>query len=301
MTIVCGTDFSQASNDAGRTAAALARRRGDALRLVHVVQELGLDLQLVSLNDIEYNPVRAMLHSKAEALRADGTQVEEMLMAGRPDEVLGDIATHANPWLVVVSSVGRGVAARWLLGSVSERTAQSCPAPVLVVRNPSALQAWASGGTPLRVLVGVDRTIASRSAYRWAQTLRQLGPCEVIAAHVAWPPGEQARMGLHGPIALDRLEPAVEQAVVSELKEHLGEPGGAEDVEVSVQAGMGRVDSHLSLWAEAARADLIVVGSNHRSGVDRILHGAVSRGLLHLARTNVVCVPTTEVAVDRAG
>ena len=65
MTIVCGTDFSESSNDAARTAAALARRRGDALRLVHVVQELGLGLQLVSLNDIEYNPVRAMLHSSA--------------------------------------------------------------------------------------------------------------------------------------------------------------------------------------------------------------------------------------------
>lgn len=293
MTIVCGTDFSAASNDAGRTAAALTRRRGDALRLVHVVQELGLDLQLVSLNDIEYNPVRAMLHSQAETLRADGTQVEEMLMAGRPDEVLGDIARHAHPWLVVVSSVGRGAAARWLLGSVSERLAQSCPAPVLVVRSPSALEAWASGRTPLRVVVGVDRTAASRAAYQWVQALPQLGPCEVIAAHVAWPPGEQARMGLHGPIALDRLDPAVEHAVVSEIKEFLGGPEGADAVDVSVQAGMGRVDSHLSLWAEAAHADLIVVGSNHRSGVDRILHGAVSRGVLHLARTNVVCVPAT--------
>ena len=100
-------------------------------------------------------------------------------------------------------------------------------------------------------------------------------------------------MGLHGPVAMDRLEPAVEHAVVSELKEFLGSPGGAEDVDISVQPGMGRVDSHLSLWAEAARADLLVVGSNHRTGADRILHGAVSRGVLHLARTNIVCVPAT--------
>lgn len=293
MTIVCGTDFSEASNDAARTAAALARRRGDALRLVHVVQELGLDLQLVSLNDIQYNPVRATLHSQAETLRAVGTQVEEVLMAGRPDEALCDVARHTHPWLVVVSSVGRGGAARWLLGSVSERTAQSCPAPVLVVRSPSALKTWASGTTPLRVLVGVDHTATSRAAYQWAKTLPQLGPCEVIAAHVAWPPGENARMGLHGPVAMDRLEPAVEHAVESELKEFLGDPGGAEAVNLSVQPGMGRVDSHLSLWAEAARADLLVVGSNHRTGADRILHGAVSRGVLHLARTNIVCVPAT--------
>ena len=41
------------------------------------------------------------------------------------------------------------------------------------------------------------------------------------------------------------------------------------------------------------KADLIVVGTHQRHGVNRLFHSSVSRALLHHAETNMACIPLT--------
>jgi len=57
-----------------------------------------------------------------------------------------------------------------------------------------------------------------------------------------------------------------------------------------VTAGSGEED-RLIECAKEDRADLIVVGTNQRRGLDRFWLGSVSRGILHHAATNVACIP----------
>jgi nucleotide-binding universal stress UspA family protein len=63
------------------------------------------------------------------------------------------------------------------------------------------------------------------------------------------------------------------------------------DVEfrVNVFAGIGRPDPQLIELAQAEMADLIVIGTNQKRGMN--LLGSVSRGVLHRATSNVACVP----------
>jgi hydroxymethylpyrimidine pyrophosphatase-like HAD family hydrolase len=63
-----------------------------------------------------------------------------------------------------------------------------------------------------------------------------------------------------------------------------------------VVSGWGSQDTHLIDLARASKADLIVVGTNQRRGLDRFWLGSVSRGILHHASTNVVCVPMPDEA-----
>jgi nucleotide-binding universal stress UspA family protein len=55
------------------------------------------------------------------------------------------------------------------------------------------------------------------------------------------------------------------------------------------------VDVHLVDLARAAQADLLVVGTHQRHGLERWTKGSVSRGVLRHAPMSVACVPTSAV------
>jgi nucleotide-binding universal stress UspA family protein len=91
--------------------------------------------------------------------------------------------------------MGSTWAGRWLIGNIAERIAETSPVPTLVVRDAAPFAAWARGERPLKVFVGADFTASSDAALRWVAELQQLGPVEVIAGYVDWPPEEAARLG----------------------------------------------------------------------------------------------------------
>jgi nucleotide-binding universal stress UspA family protein len=198
--IICGTDSSENARQAANVAAALATRLSVPLVLVHAT---GLLIQgsTPEANDAVIASFRERLHEEAERLRGLGATVEETVSAGAPDEVLVQLARQRQARLLVVSSLGLRAPTRWLLGSVAERTAESSPVPMLVVRDAAPFEAWARGERPLNVFVGADFTANSDAALRWISELRQIGPCEVVAAYADWPPEETARLGASGSLA----------------------------------------------------------------------------------------------------
>lgn len=293
--ILCGTDFSENARRAAIAAAALAKRLGAPLLLVHAG---GLPAESVTQKfyDAQRASMRERLHEEGERLRALGATVEETVADGAPDEVLVQLAQQRQARLLVVSSLGVGAPARWLLGSVAERTAESSPVPTLVVRDAPPFEAWARGERALKVFVGTDFTATSDAALRWVAELRQLGPVEVIAGYVDWPPEEAARLGVSGPLGL-RGNPAAMQGVLErDLQEKVARLLGGENVRVAVRGNWGRADIPLIEMAIEAQADLIVVGTHQWHGLSRLRHGSVSRGILHHAPMSVACVPVPAAA-----
>ena len=141
MRIICGTDFSQPAQAAANAAAALAVRLDDNLLLVHVEENAGLAaLSPQVLADFS-DRVAERLHEEAGRLRQLGAIVKDRLLTGLPDEKLAELSRQPRTRLVVVSSLGRRAPARWLLGSVSERTAERAAVPTLVVRDATPLVA----------------------------------------------------------------------------------------------------------------------------------------------------------------
>jgi nucleotide-binding universal stress UspA family protein len=239
------------------------------------------------------------LTEEAGRLRKLGAMVKEKLHHGLPDEKLVELSRAPGARMVVVSSLGHRPAGRWLLGSISERTAESAAVPTLVVRDAAPFEAWAAGTRKLKVLVALDFTQSAEAALRWVKELKKIGPCEIIAAHISWPPGELARLGPSGVGSLaenpTELQQALERDLSATVREVLGDAGAR----VRIMSNWGRVDFALIEIARQENADLIVTGTHRRHGLQRLAGQSVSRGLLHYAPMSVACVPTPTATVRK--
>ena len=78
--IICGTDFSGTATEAVDIAAAMARRLGTELILVHVDEFYGLAPVDPKMFDPELSERRSTLNDEANRLRSLGTEVKLKLL-----------------------------------------------------------------------------------------------------------------------------------------------------------------------------------------------------------------------------
>jgi nucleotide-binding universal stress UspA family protein len=225
--IICGTDFSANAKRAADVAAALAKLLGAPLRLVHA-------------SVIPSSPsTDEHLRAEAQRLQDGGAEINAEVIEGDADQVLVQVALQHSARLVVVSSLGRRVPARWLIGSVAERTAESATVPTLVVRDAAPFEAWALGERALKVFVGADFTASSDAALRWVAALRQLGPIKVIAGYVDSPMEEAGRLGVSGWHELPGSPPPLRGLLERDLRGKVSRVLGTEPVQVRGSAARG--------------------------------------------------------------
>jgi nucleotide-binding universal stress UspA family protein len=256
MTILCGTDFSPDSTRGIEAAAALAARLGEPLTVVHAADALLGELRSETREPV-LGELRGRLRIAADATRARGVRAQEALLVGVPDAVLVEHARAAGVRLIVVSSVGRRAPARWLLGSVAERTAAASPVPVLVVRDAGPFLAWADGHV-------VELAQVSDLWYRHYDT--------------GFPPTDEQR--------------AVQEP---ELRAHLQAliPAGAaaRGVETQIHLIEARAAGPaIAMAAERLGVDLICVGSRGRTGLSAAFAGSVAQDVIARSRGPVLVV-----------
>lgn len=273
--ILCGTDFSSCAGDAALVAAGLARLKGTSLALAFAG---------------EGSPDTARSLASAAAPLRELCPVEPVIVDAPAESTLLELATARGADLLVVGGVGhRPELLR--LGSTAEHLCQAARLPVLVVRDAAPLQAWASGARPLRLAVLVDEAAPARAVVGWVAGLAALGAVEVALIHLAWPPAEQARLGLDAPMDLVAPHPDVLAARKAELEGLASEAGLT--VQVVVRVGWGRPADHLVSIVSELGVELVVLGTRPRGALDRLWRGSVTHGVLRDATCSVAAVPTS--------
>lgn len=143
-TILVGTDFSDISDEALRTAALYAKTFGSRVLVAHVFDPTPNVPPVVwSRPDLLERSVRAEIE---EAIRETLTGRTATLLQGVPEveltisqhpaagRALCEIAEDEGVDLVILGSHGRSGLSRAFLGSVAEKVVRHAPCPVLVVR-----------------------------------------------------------------------------------------------------------------------------------------------------------------------
>jgi nucleotide-binding universal stress UspA family protein len=185
--------------------------------------------------------------------------------------------------LLVVGQRGRGPL-KGLLGSVSHQCVHHAACPVTVV--PAD---WPSTRPPLRIVVGVDGSDASRVALRWALEEAALWGSTLVVA-CAWnTPYPVEPWGLVvTPRDRDVFErhahDVIETMVAAEIAEGAPKPIAWTGRAIEDASGPGLVQV-------SDGTDLLVVGSRGRGGFAALLVGSTSLHCLHHAACPVTIVP----------
>lgn len=288
--VIVGVDGSTAAQAALVWAAEAAARRREQLRIVH---GLGIPMGTFANSKSERYGASQAARDAGQTLL---TESAEYARGARPDldvatvlapedapAVLLNEARHGD--VVVVGSRGLGAVRAIMLGSVSVRTSSHAPCPVVIV--PEADDQDRHRG---RVVVGVDGSDSSHRALRFALHHALATGSEVMVVN-SWEvplPADEASLAadaqsLHEEV-FDRQSEEVVAGVLAEVIDDR-----TQDLEISaVRMQANPVEALLKAGEDA---DLIVVGSRGRGGVQGLVMGSTSQGVLHHARGPVAVLP----------
>jgi nucleotide-binding universal stress UspA family protein len=299
MKILAATDLSDTAKQGVELAALLAERLGDSLELVHVVEPAPLIPELaVSAPDLMRQlelAANRRLEEQGASLRRGSLEVGWKTLSGFPEEALLEHAVRERARFLALGAHGRRGPARLFLGSVTERVLRHAPLPVLVV--PAAARpALPPPSRPLRIVAGVDGSPGSDAALAWLHALAGTAACHVSLVHIYSPLREHSRFGIED--VDDPLEAADEVATLleRELRPRINELLGGMPASLRIRPNLGREADSLAREAQAAGADLLVVGTNQRHARRG---GSTAVETVRTAATPILCVPAVTEGLTR--
>jgi len=292
MAIVCGTDLSELSLAGLAAALAIASRRGDKdLVLVNVIDPDAADAEDAASRDRLAGAARARLDADAARLARDtDVHVRGEVVVGPPVASLVATTETEGGDLLVVAAKGHTNSPLYKIGGTSGGIAETASVPVLVVRDSAPFVAWAAGERPLRVMIGLDESASCEPAIAQVRLLRQAGPVDVVVGHVYYADEAARRYGLRATSMVD-ADPELDRLLARDLERRLGELPGQGSVTFHPRPGLGRIGDHLLELADAAKVDVILVGTRQKGGLGRL--SSVSALVLHDAKQSVWCVPAS--------
>ena len=212
--------------------------------------------------------------------------VTSVARTGRPASTILDEATAWSADLLLVGNRGLGPFRSALLGSVSDELVDHAPCPVLVVR----------GSSLERVVLAEDGSAGARAAaslLAWpifrASHVRVVTVSEALRHAVegpSAPPPDPAiaatALRLRDPLTAKGRAWATDLAQAT--ADQLTSMGLATDTDVREGDPAGEIVQSASDW----QADLIVMGTRGRTGLERLVRGSVARNVLQQAHCSVL-------------
>ncbi len=209
-----------------------------------------------------------------------GSPIIEEVETGEPRDAILKSAVEHDVDAIVMGTRGRRGVGRLLLGSVTEGVIRDAEVPVLVVRGDSEVRRPYPIET---IVVPTDGSAHAEVALERALTIASHHDATVHILSIV----DVAPAGIEdqNDLRLDRLE-RFARRVVDEGVERATNAG----VETEVTVTYGSTHQKIRTYTDAVDADLLVMGTHGRSGLDRLLLGSVTERVLRTATTPVLTV-----------
>jgi len=286
-TVLIGTSLGEESDQIVRAGLAVALAAGARIHLVHALEPLlagfevgaGPDLEREQIARREQELRRQVRRLGVGELELAGTQVR----AGAPHQVITRAAQQIGADLIVVGATGSGPFAAELLGSTADRVLRKAACPVLVVRG--GLQV-----PPRKVLAPVDLSPLSGDAFQCGlHLLAQLAGGGKVQVRVVYALGFLDALAVRraGGMPLEQVECAAAEELQRFVLEN--RPEAPFRVETAVLPGEARFE--ILREVEEHPADLLILGTHGRGGLDRLVLGSVASTVARKASCSVLVVP----------
>jgi nucleotide-binding universal stress UspA family protein len=303
MNILIATDGSE---DAGNALEFMLRfpfPRDSKMTVLSIVTDIPmLPAELDALDETQYEALtlanqrladdaKELVACESKRLHKDGWSCETIVGNGNPVEEILRVADEIDADLIVLGSHGRGMAKRFLLGSVSDRVLEYAKCSVLIVKKktgeeaPPAIEPGTNA--PYRIMLAYDNSDVAQEALNLCSTLpletgSQIDVVYVMPLITAY--RQDVRQHINNiwlqkkQIMQEELDKAVKSLqwatpnVVPQLRE-------GDDVS----------DEILST-AEASGSDLIMFGCKDRGAIKNFLFGSITRRMARYAQCTVWAV-----------
>ena len=262
--------------------------RGTVARVVSVVEDEAIPQEVWRAAKFKAEAVRLEMRRRGEQLSALtveplrwlGVEADVTVLRGDPQWL---IPFEARKWaadLILIRAHNRTDFRNWMLGSVAKSVARNAPCSVEVIRALSGRRRDSDGG--MRILLATDGSGHSEEAVR-------------AVAERPWPNHTEVKvMSMVNPVAYSFEELGLyrggktERAhrVINEAARVLTGAG----LRVTAEVVAGRPARRIVRAAREMGADLIVVGTEDRGGLNRLLRGSVSEDVAGAAHCSVSIV-----------
>ena len=226
-------------------------------------------------------------HERVAAdLRAAGLSVETAIVHGKPQRAILNAAERFGADLIVVGARDQGPLAATLLGSVSRSVVEDAASSVLVVR----------GASLDRVLLSADGSSAAGAATAVVAGWPAFAESRVLVVAV----GEGAPRYPRSVLDPDTWRSAFRETITASSDAACDQADAAATQlaasgrEVEVEIRLGDVAAEVVAAAREWPADLVVVGTNGRPFLERLLVGGVARRILDGVEASVLVVRDPE-------
>ncbi|WP_126662038.1 universal stress protein [Haloterrigena salifodinae] len=267
--ILVPTDGSGPANAALEFAGEIAGREQITAHVLHVVD-----------SDTKTDDADELLDESREWItNIDATVIDER-RTGEPQNAILEYAADNGIDAIVMGTHGRRGIGRLLVGSVTESVVRNADVPVLVVRGASEVRRRYPFET---ILVPSDGSVHAEAALERALALAEHHDATVHVLSVVdvTPAGIEERADLR----LERLESYANRVVDDAV-------AAAEEAGIDAVSAVeyGSTDQRIRSYADEVDADLVVMGTHGRSGLDRLLLGSATERMLRTATTPVLTV-----------
>ena len=283
--ILCPVDFGELSSLALKYAAAGAKAYGAGLTVLHAerfelpayftpgqIDELTRQINAARIGAQDYLQQHTR---KILGPLADQISIVYQVADTHPVDAVQAAATKIGADLIVLGTHGRGGAKRLWLGSVTENVVREAEVPVFVVRQKQHEFIDASSSPELKtILCPVNFSEVARSAIRVAASIALQFHARFIPVCVV-EPGDRRNVS------------EVETELNSWLGETLTTP-----CDMQPESRQGRAAEQIVELAHKTKADLVVLGAQHRGSTLGSMFGGTTELVMRQAPVPVLVVPT---------
>jgi nucleotide-binding universal stress UspA family protein len=221
-----------------------------------------------------------------ERLRKIGIPSQVVIMRGNPEFLISFAARKWPADLILIRAHNRKDFRNRLLGSVAKSIVESAPCSVEVVRAREKAEADSPG---FRILLATDGAAASIAASQAIAEMSWPDDTEVRVVSVVNPMIYSfEELGVTGDASIDYAHRAIGNAVQALS----GVP-----VKISAEIIAGSAARQIVARAKHWGADLIVLGTNERRGLSRLLFGSISAAVAKRAHCSVRVIRGKDVSL----
>ena len=231
------------------------------------------------------------MQASAARLERAGCHAEVKVTEGFPRKVISEYAKEWRAELIMVGSHGHSAVARFFIGSVAQGVLRTAPCSVEIVRS---REGAAPSSHAMKILLATDDSDCSVGAAH--SVANRPWPDDTAfkvlsVEELTLPDGQMASSSLASIYPQSLLEELISysrnraESAVKTAREILERAG--KKVEPTGKLPIGEPRAHILDSAEAWGADLIVVASHGRRGLDRFLMGSVSEAVATYAPCSV--------------